>query len=82
MPPYNNSNKMKQPKRAELKAEFKRLSKMNKTGKGGYNSFREIGSKHSYSHVTVRNLLLGEIPTWRIQHHILWEACKSFVKEC
>jgi hypothetical protein len=73
---------MKQPTKRELRAEFKRLSKMNKTGKGGFNSFREIGSLHGYSHVTVRNLLLGDIPTWRIQHYTLWESCKLFVKIC
>jgi hypothetical protein len=73
---------MKKPTKKELRAQFKRLSQMNKTGKGGYNSFREIGLLHGYSHVTVRNLLLGAIPTWRIQHYTLWESCKLFVKIC
>ncbi len=70
----------------ETRAEFKRLSKLNKERiltygrNAGPGAFSEIGSNNEMTANSVKSLLKYGVSKWKQRHFKVWNDCKNYVK--
>ena len=91
MPPYNNSNKMKQPKREkptseELKALYEKIVKHNldrvklKGSNAGPGPFAKAATKNECTAMAVKKQITGRVANWKKKHFAIYDYLLKSVK--
>ena len=79
--------KPKKPTDKQLKAEFVRLSDLNKERiatygrNAGPGAFSEIAKANEMTAENVKALLKGGVTNWKKRHFSVWMDCKLYVKK-